>query len=1295
MENRSRSVEKKLDELLRETSKERSEKKFYSSNVEPKASADSGIQLITCEDRPVRLNDAQQLLNENKIQLLMKENAKLNDELRSMQQNEVDFENAARDVRTLLLRSEEDKKHLMNRIEKLTANGITVIQSSLFLLERVLISEIERLKRRGGTTGSTRPPSQKKSGSLEEHITGLEQDRDYWKNQVELLSQMLTCPSIVGPRSTTNKQVGSRVSSASKLGRGKAQKDERTSRIEEDLKALQETRREAKQMKYRPFAGLGLIPRSRSLPREQSVQETHVPNQIRVGRNALPPRKLKQHLSFAIIGIGKRAMRGNRFTVASVTAITGPSSVCTESFEKSLENQKLRIERDELRMLLTRFEKRIQEIQDNVQTLTKERNDLHKLYADGLSLVYFFSKAKNEIHRLHHDLYDVQNAASRRVVNQEVTARLQADLERARREIEHLSAERESLAAKYKKATEVESVDKQRHSKQMDYMEKALCEATTERDEVVSRIGQLKRRLEELQCSQVQIEQRLTERNEKLKRSTEEANGLRGELEGRQRLLEETEAKLVAARQRNSELEAVYQRAEASIEEISRRLQLEREGCERFQSELQEAACERVKMQQEMEELRKAKSQLQKNNKYLEKKYMVTVTERDEVNSNCNKLATAIKNLEQKLKTAEDEVTSWTSKFQLERSAGASLAERCSVAERRLEESEFRTQDLTNELRENQDARYQLERQVKTLADNVDRLKSNVERLREENESLKSDIDLANKDKIKLEALIEDLTASNRQLVRDRDDVTHRHTVARERIAELEAALRSLETDLKRQTEAANKEHQMVVDLQRQNEAMKQRCEDLDAELTETINKHRNVEDRFHQVELRAGQLERELRLEHDDYLQVRSRLEATEEQRDAEEASLANRKLMAQRISDLEAQLTSQLMELKEARSTLDENARVLTRKEEQLRTSQAAEQSLRSELAAAQSSLRESRRALDGGEQESARIRDELAAAMRDLQRLQVELHETTDERESLKARADSYLSELARQERLLGERARERDILAEQSRAAVEDAELWRTRWTEAEAAAATARSHSDENAAEVVRLRDALEAQKREVSQCRTALERAENQVLSLNQQVDETTEAAGLARAELEALAAEVSRLRDSLVRAEAARSAKEREAVHSRVEAEEARSKLHSTEAALLQANENAATERENARNANLLLQSAREKEHTATLEAQERMNEVIMLRERAVMAEERMDAQQRENARLYERLAETEKEASRLSCSLSTERFERERLSAELQSVPTTYRPSGFSGSSGRYTTSRLRSPRREKEEI
>lgn len=67
------------------------------------------------------------------------------------------------------------------------------------------------------------------------------------------------------------------------------------------------------------------------------------------------------------------------------------------------------------------------------------------------------------------------------------------------------------------KMMELESADKQRHSKQMDYLEKALGEATAERDEVMGRITGLRRRLEELQCHQVQIEQRLAEKQDKLK----------------------------------------------------------------------------------------------------------------------------------------------------------------------------------------------------------------------------------------------------------------------------------------------------------------------------------------------------------------------------------------------------------------------------------------------------------------------------------------------------------------------------------------------------------------------------------------------------------------------------------------------------------------------------------------------------------------------------------------------------------------------------------------------------------
>ncbi len=94
----------------------------------------------------------------------------------------------------------------------------------------------------------------------------------------------------------------------------------------------------------------------------------------------------------------------------------------------------------------------------------------------------------------------------------------------------------------------------------------------------------------------------------------------------------------------------------------------------------------------------------------------------------------------------------------------------------------------------------------------------------------------------------------------------------------------------------------------------------------------RSTEERLHQTEMRAGQLERELRLEHDNYLQMRSRLEATEEQRDAQEANL---KVLNQRIIELESHTSSQMKELKEAHNALEEESRTLTRKEEQLQVS------------------------------------------------------------------------------------------------------------------------------------------------------------------------------------------------------------------------------------------------------------------------------------------------------------------------------------------------------------------------
>nr|VZI39611.1 unnamed protein product [Spirometra erinaceieuropaei] len=954
------------------------------------------------------------------------ENARINGDLSESRRLTLSAEQDAQDLRTFLLRAEEDKKRLAQRIEKLTAN------------ERALVLEIERLKRLTGTRGQK--TAGKRISQLDEHIAGIEQDRDYWRSQVELLTHMLACSSLVGKNGTSKQLTKSASEKALRSGSlcSKTRRDTQKAKMEEEIKQLRS---------------------------ERDALKNHLCSQ-------------RIHAEHRSTGIS-RAQSLNRM----------------KSCEESHENQKLRLERDELQLMLNRLETRVQEIQTNVQSLTKERDDLHRLYneASWRSQIRICSYARNEIHRLHHDLYDAHNCGDRAsTAQQELLSRLESGNEHAQAEISRLTAERDSVVAKYKKILELESQDKLRHNKQMDYLEKALSEATAERDEVMGRVNGLRRKLEDLQCHQVQIEQRLTEKQEKLKRANEEVTDLRQELEMKQRRIEEMEGRTNSLKMQIAEMETAFGRSETRADETSQRLQMEREETARLQFQIDTMTAEKDKLQQELEEIFQAKTNLQKQNKYLEKKYLSAVCERDEAATDCSKLNGELKDVEKRLHDFEADASAWASKYQLEKATNETLMERCSVTERRLETAEMRAENGAEQLRKSQDTAHQLELQLKTQMEQLDWLKSSVDRLTQENANLRNTVELANKDKVKLESCIEELTTANRQLARDRDDLTHRHSMSRERAAELEAENRALDAEVKRNAETLRNERGANSDLRQHYENSKQRCESLEREVSDLMAKLRDAEERMRQAEARCGQLECELRLEHDDYLQIRARTEAIEDQRDNLEANL---KVVNQRLADLELERSAQSKEVKEALAASEEASRTLARKDEQVQMLQAEQQSLRSELAAAQSSLRESRREAESADREVSRCRDEIAALNRDLHRLQSSLRETIDERNDMKQRLEEYLNEIARLERIMTERDRERELLSEQLRAANEDAEIWRSRWEKSEGSISAIRAECEEREIEVTRQRDALESKERELSQCRSDLTAAEARAAS--------------------------------------------------------------------------------------------------------------------------------------------------------------------------------------------------------
>ncbi|VEL24704.1 unnamed protein product [Protopolystoma xenopodis] len=72
----------------------------------------------------------------------------------------------------------------------------------------------------------------------------------------------------------------------------------------------------------------------------------------------------------------------------------------------------------------------------------------------------------------------------------------------------------------------------------------------------------------------------------------------------------------------------------------------------------------------------------------------------------------------------------------------------------------------------------------------------------------------------------------------------------------------------------------VVIDLQQQLEAVRRRCEAAERESLDTGARARDAENRVHQSETRIAQLERDLRLESEDYAQLRARTDVLDRER-------------------------------------------------------------------------------------------------------------------------------------------------------------------------------------------------------------------------------------------------------------------------------------------------------------------------------------------------------------------------------------------------------------------------------
>ncbi|XP_059924004.1 centrosomal protein of 135 kDa isoform X5 [Gadus macrocephalus] len=322
----------------------------------------------------------------------------------------------------------------------------------------------------------------------------------------------------------------------------------------------------------------------------------------------------------------------------------------------------------------------------------------------------------------------------------------------------------------------------------------------------------------------------------------------------------------------------------------------------------------------------------------------------------------------------------------------------------------------------------------------------------------------------------------------------------------------------------------------------------------------------------------------------------------------------------------------------------------------------SLRRQLDSAQGEVVEHGRAKDMVVRENRRLQEDLATLTRENQTLHAEMEEAMHEKDELKSRVLSYISEVARIEKLITTKEQESQDLLERFRLAHTTLEERDQKLQQAQGLTSSIRLELLSSDTERRHLRQTISHQETEIQQHMHALQAYDAQVSSLARGMARLEEDLKGAQEEKAALLSDLASVRELCVKLD---SGKELTACHltsKSMELERLTGELDDvrSEGELLK--KQLASERQTVHNLEALLSNNRQKEFQSHLSASEKESELRVLRERLALADSKTAGHAREVSQLRGRVSQLQTEMDILKRQLTTERFERERAVQEMR---------------------------------
>uniref|UniRef100_A0A672HBW5 Centrosomal protein 135 n=1 Tax=Salarias fasciatus TaxID=181472 RepID=A0A672HBW5_SALFA len=489
------------------------------------------------------------------------------------------------------------------------------------------------------------------------------------------------------------------------------------------------------------------------------------------------------------------------------------------------------------------------------------------------------------------------------------------------------------------------------------------------------------------------------------------------------------------------------------------------------------------------------------------------------------------------------------------------------------------------------------------------------------------------------------------QLERERLDLRSQVCLLKESKEAVEAELKTRSAAVVHTAEEAAQQRAESNALRLLQEQMEQSLSDTQHRLSVKMNELHAAHKQIEILEDRIGELSQHSSKHKEEVVALQKSISVLDREKDALQDEVDQK---TEKLVFLEEELSKKEKTLEDVRLTIKNMDTSLAQLQGALNSREREISSLRRQQDTSQEELAKLRRDKEITIRENRRLQDDLATMTRENQAVHVEMEEALHEKDELKMRVHSYISEVSRFEKLMETKEQENRDLLERFRMTHTEMEEREQKLQQAEGLNNSIRLELLSSDSERRHLRDTVSHQEREIQQHTQALQAYEAKVSSLVHGMSRLETELHKAQEEKAALLSDLASVRELCVKLDSSKELTARQLTSKSMDMERVTGELEDVRSEMELLKKQLASERLTVRNLETLLSTNRQKEFQTHLTASERESELKVLRDRLTLADSKTAEHAREVSQLRGKVSQLQTEMDVLKRQLTTERFER-----------------------------------------